>query len=428
MRNSKFKPPHFPPVVVATLALVCIFGRSAFAQEEAGSVNSMLPGEWLHWKMFNFRPRLATGVTYDDNIDLRRKDELQDIIWNVSPGILAEAGDRSAGEKFLSLDYAPNILKFTEHDEFDAVDHSAQLRGLLPFAKLTLGGSAGFQQLSTPEIELGIRVKRDLYTLALTSSYEVSPKTSLELNGSYHETDYGDRRFISSQEWTGQAWVNNQISSKVNVGFGLVGGLLQQDQGPSQIYERVLFRAIYTLTYKLDLTASVGGEWRQYQPFSHVTGIRIVITPTSTNTFPVVTQEKAASRFSPVFDIGATYRPREGTSLKLLAYRRDQNSPTIAGYNYLTTGISVSVRQRFWERFAVSFGGSLENSSYHSDLQNQTLDHDDNYYGVNAGLDALITQRWTAGVVIQHRSSDSNKPYGTIFKDNQVVLQTSYSF
>lgn len=398
------------------------------AQEGSGSSGLESPSELLHWKMFNLHPRLATSVTYDDNITLQETNALEDITWIVSPGISAVAGDPTTGfSKLFSVAYDASVLTFLRHNEFNAVDHVAKISGLLPFAKLTLGASAGFQRLSTPQIDLGIRVQRTLYTAAATSRYEISPKTSAEVNGGYNRTDYSDRRLIGSEEWFNQNWINNQVSSKINLGLGLGAGYLTQDRGPTQTYERVLLRAIYVLTGKLDLTASAGVELRQYQSFDNLVGL---VSGFPTNTTITITNitEKAASRISPIFDIGANYRPREGTAIRIELFRRDQNSPTVAGYNYIRTGVSISVQQRFWERFSASFGGTFENSSYHAELRNQNLDREDYYYALSAGLNALITQRWVAGLMVQRRSSDSNERDGTIFDNNQVALQTSYSF
>ena len=263
--------------------------------------------------------------------------------------------------------------------------------------------------------------------MAATSRYEISPKTSVEVNGGFNRTDYNDRRLIGSDEFFNQNWINNQVSSKVNLGFGLGAGVLTQDRGPKQTYERALLRAIYVVTGKLDLTASAGIEWRQYRAFNNVVGL-IILTPTNVTFTTTNIAEKAASRISPVFDIGANYRPREGTAIRIDLFRRDQNSPTLAGYNYIRTGVNVGLQQRLWERFTASFGGTFENSSYHAELRNQNVTREDYYYAVNAGLNALITQRWLAGVAVQHRSSDSNEKGGTIFDNNQVIVQTSYSF
>ena len=154
----------------------------------------------------------------------------------------------------------------------------------------------------------------------------------------------------------------------------------------------------------------------------------IIITPTNVVFTTTNIAEKAASRVSPIFDIGANYTPREGTTVRVDLFRRDQNSPTLAGLNYISTGVNVGLQQRLWERFTASFGGTFQNSSYHASLRNQNVNREDYYFAVNAGLNALITQRWIAGLAVQHRGSDSNEKDGTIFDNNQVLIQTSYSF
>ncbi len=432
MTRLKFKQTkQFASRLIAGTLLV-LSSASALAQEAVTPGSVEVSSEWLHWKMFNVHPRLATGLTYDDNITLQHTNALSDVIYNLTPGVSVVGGDPLAGDKLLTLDYLANIQFFLEHKEFDAVDHVAKISGLLPFAKLTLGGSAIYEKVRTPDVVLGLRVQRTGYGIGLTARYDLSPKTSLEENFTYRKTEYAEKGLIGSREFFNDNWINHQISSKVNLGLGITLGKLDQDFGPAQTYERLLLRAVYTLTYKLDLTASAGGEWRQYRSFDQVVGRLVIISgpPTNsmTNTVPIVAHEKASSSFAPVFNIGAIFRPREGTTINLEAHRSDQNSPTLAGYNYTLTGFSVGVRQKFLQRFSANFGGSYGNASYHAASKNRGLTREDSYYAVNAGVDALITKRWVAGISALHRSGNSSDSSGTIFDNNQVTVQTTYSF
>lgn len=415
----------FFPVIFATL----FFGQPAFAQETSAPENSEIASQLLHWKMFDIHPRLAVSAIYDDNITLRETNRLSDVFYTIAPGFSAIAGDTLSGESpLLSVDYGANLQFFTEHNEFNAIDHATKVSGLLPFAKLTLGVTATFEKASTPDVQIGGRIPRTIYGLGLTARYAFSLKTSFEVNGGYSRTDYDDSRLISSQQFYNENWVNNQVSSKINLGLGLTLGKLTQDRGPDETYERILLRGIYNLSYKLDVTASAGGEFRQFNAYEHITGFRIIVTGSGFTTVPIITQEKATSQFSPVFNIGATYRPREGTTIRFEAFRRDQNSSILTGLNYIATGFSVNIQQQFLERFSAGFGGTFQNSSYNSTSKMRNLDRDENFYAVNANLDFLITKRWVAGLRALHRTSESSAANGTIYDNNQVALQTSYQF
>ena len=438
----RFKPLF--PWCLAVLALVFSNGILLRGQE-TGEISTDQASEWLHWKMFDLHPRAGLSLTYDDNITLSQTNTLRDFITSIAPGISVTIGDPSTAEsKHLSLDYGANAQYFSDHHQFDAVDNIVKVNGLLPFSKLTLGASAGYADIFASVVDLANREQQIFYNVDLTSRYQATAKTSVEVNGSYLKTAYPDPQLIGSEEWSNNNWVNNQISPKINLGFGLTFGTLNVDQGAGEVYQRILVRAIYSLSDKLDVTATVGMEFRQFDStdsrivistnqitvVTNVSGTNTVLSTNSTF-IPIATNsihQKGSSSQSPVFNIGAVYRPKDGTTISLNASRQEQNSATQSGYNYTTMGISVNVRQRFWDRYAVSLGGSYENSKYNSVSGNDNSGQTDNYYSIKLGVDALISQRWTVGGSIQHRSSDSNVSGGNIYDDNLVVLQTIYSF
>jgi hypothetical protein len=405
--------------------------NNAVAQDDASTdsgTSTDFSTDLLHWKMFSLRPHAALSATYDDNINLRETNAQSDVIYTISPGFTLLAGDPLLGdERTMSIDYTASVLKFTDHSEFDAVDHAAFFSGVLPFAKLALGATASYEKISTPEIELGQRVDRSSYGAALTARYDYSPKTSFEMSFGYQQTDYPDRRYISSRNWQNQDFIDYHFSPKLSLGLGGTFGILEQSRGPSETYEQFLLRAIYTLTAKLDVNASFGGEFRQYDSFSTETlqlvqnGSDLVLTNVNVPT-------KASSSFGPVFTIGANYTPREGTKIHLDAHRADQNSAILGGQNYTSTGLNLLFSQQFLERFTASFGGNYNINSYHLGANTRITKREDSYWGVNAGLDVAITAHWTAGLWVLHRSGDSSETYGTVFDNNQVSLQTSYKF
>lgn len=358
--------------------------------------------EWLRWGPIDLRPRVATSLTYDDNITLSRSDEFSDFFWSFTPGLSLMAGERLTSETpFVSVDYDANLMVFNEHTEFNDLNHSLGMEGRWPMAKLTLGMTGGYDMLSTPLIYTSDRIDRSLYRLGLTAHYQYSEKTSFDINGHYDAADYGNR-LIGSKQWSNDDWMNHQLTGKLNLGLGVTFGYLEPDLGPSQKFQRISMRANYVLTYKLNLDASVGEEFRQYEGF-----------PMSV---------------TPVFSLGATYRPVDRTTIRLNGYRREQSSVTVIDANQVTTGMSLNVRQQVWDRIGVSAGGSYENSEYRAVRQGVSFGRSDDYFAVNIGMDITLTQRWNAGLTAQHRENTSDSPNGIVFDDNQVSLQTSYSF
>lgn len=375
------------------------FAQEIVIPESEGSEKA----ELLHWGAFDLHPRLSGAAIYDDNITISRTNELSDVIWAVSPGISIMAGDPFViDSKVISIDYAPNFSFFTDHTEYNSVDHSARLNGYLPFSKLVLGLGQTFDSLSTPLPNAGGRFGRKVYNTSLTSRYDISPKTSVEANLRQSISDY-EGRLIGSKEWANDDWFNYLVAPKLNLGVGATFGYVEVDRSASQLYQRALLRGIYTITYKLDATLSAGLERREYDGRSEV-------------------------NIRPIFNLGAIYRPREGTTIKLNAYRRDQSALTDVGLNYVTTGMAIGMRQRVSKSIFVNLSGTYDNSEYHSAGVSLSNNRTEDYFSVTLGADAVFTEHWTGGIYLTHRESTSSQSNGVFFDNNQVSLQTTYRF
>ncbi len=374
---------------------------SAYPAIDPTGTNSIPHHEWLRWWIFDVSPRISGQALYDDNITIRTQRKEDDFIFAATPGFTAIAGDTLAeGARLLTISYAPTFIKFADHPEFDAIDHSGTIRGTWPFARLTLGFNQTYDRTSGGVVDVGNRVERETYSTGLTSAYELSEKTSFEINARQSISDY-PAPLIGTKEWSNDDWVNHLISSKVTLGLGMTFGYVNVDRNPSQNYERILMRAVYNLTYKLDLNATVGGELRQYQ--------------------------SGASHLGAIFSLGASYWPHDGTTISVEGHRDNRNSALFAGQNYISTGFSVSVRQRMIERLFLSLSGSYENAEYQSAIIAVAATRSEDYYLAQAGADVSITARWLAGLFFRHRENISNFA-GLSFSNNQIGIQTSYQF
>jgi hypothetical protein len=357
--------------------------------------------DWLRWWIFDVSLRGTAAVVFDDNVNISAVEQQEDVIWVVTPGFTAIAGDPQAeGARILNISYSPSFLMFTKYDEYDSIDHSADLNGIWPFSKLTLGFDQDFEESNGGIVDVGNRVERKTFNTRLTSRYDLSEKTSFEINARQAITDYPEG-LIGSREWISENWLNYLITAKISLGLGATFGYLDVDQSPSQTYEQALLRAVYKLTYKFDLNASAGGEFRQY--------------------------DQGPNRFAPVFTLGATYWPVESTSISVQGHRDNRTSAVLSGQNYISTGIGATVRQRIWERLFLNAGATYEHSEYEAATNGVAATRADDYYVIHAGLDFGINDRWFAGLFYRHREDTSNaEGYG--FTNNQVGLQTSYRF
>jgi hypothetical protein len=351
--------------------------------------------------MFDVRPRVAGRVMYDDNITIRSAHRREDVIWMFSPGLSLTAGDAFGRDsKLLVLDYSPAFHLFTDYSEFNSIDHVARVSGIVPFARLTLGATHTFQQLSGEVIDVGNRVDRRVFHTVLSSRYELSEKTSFEINGRHTRSDY--QRHIDSTDWGNDNWINYQIFPKLSLGLGASFGWIEIERNPDQTYQRAMLRALYQITGKIDLNASAGGEWRQYD-------------------------DDTPGSFAPVFSMGAGYRPRDGTSLSLQAQRQVQHSVFLGGHNYISTGLAGTVRQRFLEKYFASVGASYYNLNYRAARAGVVADREDDYFLIRTALESQLTERWRAALFYSYRENTSNRERFA-FTKNQIGLESSWAF
>ena len=356
----------------------------------------------LRLGMFDVYPRVSGAVLYDDNIFSHSIVKESDLIWSISPTATVMLGEAAGWEKSLMLAYTPTALIFTDHDEYTTVNHSAQLSGVWPFSKLVLGFSQSFSQASSVVLGVADRVEQRSYNTRLTSRYEVSEKTSVEVNGGYAISDYDGSLYNNSRTWNNDNWLNYQVLPKFNIGAGLSIGYLDLDRYADQFYQRISARGVYVLTGKTDLTASVGGERREYSGTDSI-------------------------GYYPVFGLGAVYRPTPLTTVSVNGSRQEQNSAYLADQNYISTGLSASVQHVILERFVASVTGSYSNLEYHFTSGNLSDTRSDDTFTVRPGLDWLISRSWRAGLFYAYRRHTSDVKFYD-YASNQVGVQASWAF
>jgi len=130
---------------------------------------------------------------------------------------------------------------------------------------------------------------------------------------------------------------------------------------------------------------------------------------------------------TPVYELGATYQPFDGTMITLRGNRRIQNSAVLAGQDFVLSNIIVGVRQRLFQRVYIGVTGGYEHGNYFSTVSGVNATRNDNYYMIEPTVDIQLTRHWTIGAYYLHRQNDSSSDNFT-FDDNQVGVRTKFVF
>lgn len=370
-------------------------------------------------KRFQYGFRLTLRGVYDDNIFLTRDNEEEDFYFAIEPGVTLGFGDIVARqENYIRLDYAPSIFFFVDNSDANAVQHLIRLEGQYRFSRLTLtlgqdfhfleGANLGFSSgggvdgIPNVNLDAGGDTDLDIYATRANFAYELTGKTFLSGGIIFNAYEYSD--LISSESILGNLFLNYIYSPKLVVGLGGGAGYnWVESPSPDQTFQQINGRLTYQLTGKISLTASGGVEFRQFE------------------------ESDEGDYISPVYELGATYQPFDGTTLTARGSRRTLNSAVFANQNYAATSIVVGARQRLLQRIYLGVAAGYENSNYFETRQGVDATRDDNYYFVQPAIDVTLTRWWTVGAYYLHRRNDSDaESFG--FRNNQVGLRTSLTY
>ena len=366
-------------------------------------------------RRFHYRFGLTVRGVYDDNIFISNTNRVSDYYFAIEPFITIGFGDiEGRGRDYIRLDYMPSVILYVDHSNEDAVSHLIHLEGQYRFSRLTLtlsqdvdilDGSNLNSTLDTTGLHANLDASQptrlNLFVTRLRANYELSGKLFLTGEFDAYITDYPD--FISSETLSGGLYINYNWTPKVTVGIGGTAGVaLVDDPNPDQTFEQANVRFTYQATGKLFFNASAGVEFRQFD------GNRSEYT-------------------SPIFELGATYHPFDGTTITLAGVRRNLPSGFLPDQDFASTTVVLSIRQRLLQRLYLGVAAGYENDNYFNTVDGVNATRDDNYYFVEPSLDVLITRYWSAGVYYLHREDFSSIDFFS-FYDNQVGVRTTIRF
>ena len=361
---------------------------------------------------------VSAQVTYDDNIFIRHFDRQSDVILSLSPTVAVGIGDVRPEFKRLMLDrfgaaeiddgtyspqsfffirYTPTGRLFIDHSGEDAVDHDAALIARWQMAYLTLGMRSQFQHLTTPDLDVGGLVRRDIFSQEFSTTYNYSDRTSFEslLLGSIRH--YSTQ--IDSREVAAQNWINYRAGSWTEVAFGGTIGALDVEHANTQRYEQALARVRYDVTERTQLEAHGGAEFRQTDGDDRVT---------------------------PVFGITASYSPYDATLLSVQAARRVESSAATPNLNIEYTGGTVTAQQRFAQHYYLGLVVSYENAHYYG-IDGSLLSRDDDVFSIEPNFRVVLSRSAAVQAGYVYRTDSSTVSRFT-FDQNQAFVQLDVMF
>ena len=344
-----------------------------------------------------------TRATYESNLFIRPRDEQEDFIFQIRPGVAVGVGefksemygidtfrhrfDTFSGKDYLYADYSPSYTWYTNHGELDTFDHAVRVAGEWTVQRFTAGLRAAYVTATLPVEDIGDRVSQERLTAALTTRYEYSGKTSIEVNAFYEGLEY-DQVGVGSSEWRNEDWLNYQILPKIRLGLGATFATVERESEPSQTYEQARLRVIYEASDKFQIGLVGGMEWRQ--------------------------AEGSDDRSDGTFELDAAWSPFDGTYLYVRGYRQSVTGNTFGSDYNTATGAFAQYRQRLFRRFAFGLTAGFENAEYQDPAGTANFGRSDDRFFIRPGIGVDLAS-WmnceVSGEFRQNESSDAERSF-----------------
>lgn len=360
-------------------------------------------------------PHLEASITYDDNIFIQRRDRVGDFIFSISPGIAFGIWDaerrRTDGfldssdptvsidkgrGSFFAADYTAILLGFANTSSQNAFDQDARFDARWQAERWSLGGGVRYESKSETNTDIGTRIRRETISAEVVASYRVSDKTAIDASASFRSNKPED--YVRTTGYKVESFVSYEATPLVRIGLGGALGGVAVDGGADDVFERILARAAYKFSEKLDVEVRGGVEFRQ-------------------------SDGQAGDRTNPIFSFVANYEPAAGTRISVEASRSVETSEFHPEESYERTGITASFRRAVRAGIHLRLDAGYQESDY-SGLADESGHRRDRYFFVRPGLLYNFADWGNAGLTYEFRNNDSNRE-SSIFYNNQVIFQVN---
>ena len=386
---------------LTALGAAILVGTLLWTPGDAGAQGNLELGP------FRILTSLDLSGEYNDNILLAPRDELTDFIWTISPGVTIELPGRQWA---LRLGYRADIIRYTDHNELDTVDHTVQAAAQGNFGRLNLSVIDEFRVTQTfpgfPVPELTQRVERHENLLRAEGEYRVADRWSVGAHYDFLLVNYvDDPQFdeLDRQDHTVGVTVFYRVAPKTSVLGEYDYQIIRYDQA-AVAADRDSDSHFFKVGVKGDLTAKtsaaikVGYQIKDYE-------------------------NPAREDFDgPIVEAEVIWKYREPSQLRLYVGRANVESTFEANNFFIATYGGAELRHYLTPILLLTARGLVGTNDYPETVTigTDTQKRDDTFY--EAGLSLRYQfRRWLAfELAYQFLRRDSNFP-DFDYTNNRVI-------
>jgi hypothetical protein len=338
------------------------------------------------------RPHVFYQFLYGSGIQSSPGQSHDTIVQSFAPGILLVLSPR------WTLDYTPTFTFYSQNSFQNNVGQAVTLTGGASYENWTFGLSQSFTYSSSPQVQTGTQTGQENYLTALTASYPLNSKLSVDL-GLNQTLNYPDG-FQSSREWSTLDWLNYEFWPRFTAGIGAGFGYV--DTVPDTFFEQVQGRVGWRATDKISLQSSVGVQFSQF---------------TEGGESPLVNL---------IFSDAIQYQPFEQTKITLGA------NQAVAPADYqnqvsVVTSVNGDLQQRLLGKLFLDVNAGYNWNNYIAAASGVTANSSADYYTVSVRLSTTFLKRGTVAVFYNY-SDNITSQSGLAFSSNQFGFNIGYRY
>lgn len=341
------------------------------------------------------------STAYDSNIFLSETDPVPDTVIRIGPVISYTQGDAKEGEGgFIKFAYQPTGVIYVENSSESRVDQTAVMtagwRGKV--TSVTYTGVA--RSLADATADTGGQTDRVEFDNEVMAAWIPREKITVVLAAGYGEVNYSDPTLFDSTETYARLGIRYTYSPKTEVGMAYQVGRLLVDGGSNQTLQQVTAGIAWQPREKIRIAIQSGVEFRNAQDGADV---------------------------NPVLESRIDWTPRQGTSLYLTGYQRQEASAYYAGQDYNVLGATAGISQRLGGNWTAHLEGGREKVSYSRVSGFGNSGRKDAIWFVRPAIQYKFTDALDVSVFYR-ASDDSSTAKGFGYSQRLTGIELTYKF
>ena len=416
-RLMNFQKPYPPRMVVLIIACISASIQTSFAEQETSPIvtdrmDSGIQGDVEtvpvaplvrqdQVKHDGWELGTLISAAYDSNIFLSSSKPTSDMVFRIGPVIAYSTSDSTTGEGgFIKVAYHPTAVIYATNNSDNRIDHQALLTAGWRGKVIQLTYKGAIQKLGDATADTGRLTDRVEFENELRAAWRPREKVTLEWAIGNQQSDYSDPTLFSSNKIYTEIASRYAYSPKTQIGLAYQVAQFKVLGSPDHDTQQLTGAIDWQPREKIRILLKAGAEYRKVANDSQI---------------------------NPVLESRVEWTSREGTSVYITAYQRQETSAYYAGQIYNAKGVTAGISQRLSEKWATRLETGFEKATYSQVSGSGASGRSDRIWFVRPALEYKISDE--SNIAVFYRvSNDSSSDPAFGYAQHMAGIEFVYKF